>query len=150
MVFLDPLISLPSVCPSLAKRPQVIPTISRSMQENTVDKLTKYFFTEFIVKNDFAGGALDLEAVIHAFQTSSSLFHASVAVAALDRSKNHLLTLAERRTASMTALSSYQSSISNIRVEIQGTKLINNDAPLWTTFFLGIFEVVSLNLETIF
>lgn len=111
------------------------------MPRSASNKFIIHFFSEFILKNDFAGASLDLDAIIPAFQTSPSLYHASAAVAALDMSKKSLYSSTERRSATVAALTAYQNSINSFRAEIQDTKLNKNDAALWTTFFLGIFEV---------
>lgn len=57
-------------------------------------------------------------------------------------SKNTLSLASARKSATTAALNSYQASISSFRTDLQLTKLTQSDAALWTTFFLGIFELM--------
>lgn len=100
-----------------------------------------YFFSVFIVRNDFSGGSLDMDGIVANFQSSPSLYHAAIAVGALHTSKETLSSLKERRVATVIALSSYKSSLVSFQEEIQLRDIKKNDAALWTTLFLGLFEV---------
>jgi hypothetical protein len=144
VVFLNQTV-LSQLCPS--NTVQEVSTVPKQMRQTPTNVHIAHFFSEFLVKNDFAGGSLDLDNIIPSFQTSPSLYHASIAVAALDMSKNTLLPSTQRKSATVAALTSYQASINNFSIGIQKTKLNKNDAALWTTFFLGIFEVWRFSLE---
>jgi hypothetical protein len=144
VVFLNQTV-LSQLCPS--NTVQEVSTVPKQMRQTPTNVHIAHFFSEFLVKNDFAGGSLDLDNIIPSFQTSPSLYHASIAVAALDMSKNTLLPSTQRKSATVAALTSYQASINNFSIGIQKTKLNKNNAALWTTFFLGIFEVWRFSLE---
>lgn len=102
----------------------------------------KHFFCAFLVTNDFGGG-LDLDTIIAEFQNSSSLYHALVAVGALDLSKKLLLSSASKvRDARVGALTAYRSSIISFQKDIESEGVRQSDASLWTTFFLGLFELM--------
>lgn len=115
--------------------------IPQKLQRPQASKFIAYFFSVFIIRNDFSGGSLDMDAIIANFQSSPSLYHAAVAVGALDASKKLLSPAAERRSATVAALSSYKTSLVAFQQEIQQRDIKKNDAALWTTLFLGLFEV---------
>lgn len=102
----------------------------------------KHFFTAFLVKNEF-GGSLDLDTIIAQFQNSSSLYHATIAVGALDLSKKNLLpSPTEARGARLGALTAYRTSIHDFQTDIKNNTIHQSNASLWTTFFLGLFELM--------
>jgi hypothetical protein len=98
-----------------------------------------HFFSDFLVRNNF-GRVLDLDTVISEFQKSSSLHHASVAVGALDLSKRPLSYL-KYKDAAVNALVAYNTSIVQFQRDIKGKNALLNSDTLWTTLFLGLFEV---------
>ncbi|EPE33622.1 hypothetical protein GLAREA_06635 [Glarea lozoyensis ATCC 20868] len=116
--------------------------IPNQITQDVSQNFISHFFTEYLIRNDFASGSLDLDAIISNFQISPSLYYVLLAVGALDMSKNPLSSPAARKSATTAALTSYQKSISSFRTDLQLTKLTQNDAALWTTFFLGIFELM--------
>ncbi|KAK0110175.1 hypothetical protein ONS95_002826 [Cadophora gregata] len=118
----------------------VIPKVVDRLQ--SADFIAR-FFSVFIVRNDFSGGSLDMDAIVTNFQYSPSLYHAAVAVGALDASKHALPPAKERRVATVAALSSYKTSLVAFQEEIQRRDIRKNDAALWTTLFLGLFELMS-------
>jgi hypothetical protein len=99
-----------------------------------------HFFSEFLAANDFAG-ALDLNTIITQFQSSPSLYYASIAVGALDLS-NKLLQAPtrERKDARVGALTAYRTSIASFRKDIINGEVKQNDSSLWSTLFLSLFE----------
>lgn len=69
------------------------------------------------------------------------MYHASIALGALDLSRRPVPTLpSERKDAAVGAFTAYHTSIAKLKAEI-----VSNNTPrdvnLWTTFFLGLFEV---------
>lgn len=69
------------------------------------------------------------------------MYHASIALGALDLSRRPVPILPlERKDAAVGALTAYHTSIARLKTEI-----VSNNTPrdvnLWTTFFLGLFEV---------
>ncbi|GIJ92138.1 hypothetical protein Asppvi_011114 [Aspergillus pseudoviridinutans] len=76
------------------------------------------------------------------FQRSPSMYHASTALGALDLSRKALLTIPlERRDAAVGALTAYHTSIGQLKTEIVSNS-VPRDVSLWTTFFLGLFELM--------
>ncbi|KAF7181001.1 hypothetical protein CNMCM7691_000130 [Aspergillus felis] len=76
------------------------------------------------------------------FQRSPSMYHASIALGALDLSRKALLTIPlERRDAAVGALTAYHTSIGQLKTEIVSNS-VPRDVSLWTTFFLGLFELM--------
>jgi hypothetical protein len=111
------------------------------VSEGSSALFAKHFFSGFLARNDF-GGHLDLATVISEFQRSPSMYHASIALGALDLSRRSVSTTLppERKDAAVGAFTAYHTSIAKLKAEI----LSNNtprDVNLWTPFFLGLFEV---------
>lgn len=82
-----------------------------------------------------------MDGIVANFQSSPSLYHAAIAVGALNASKEMLAPAEERRAATVAALSSYRTSLVEFQEEIRCRDIKKNDAALWTTLFLGLFEV---------
>lgn len=55
----------------------------RGMPHQGKDAARAQFFTVFLARNEFAGD-LDMDAIVSSFQRSSSLYHATLAIGALD------------------------------------------------------------------
>ena len=117
------------------------PTLSSRPLQNTASRSTNHFFAAFLLRNDFAGVSLDLDTITSQFQSTPSLYHASIAVGALDISNTFTYSTSEKKAARLEALTSYRASVINFQTEIQCTSIKQSDACLWTTFFLGLFEV---------
>lgn len=101
-----------------------------------------HFFSGFLAANDF-GGSLDLDTVISQFQSSPSLYYASIAVGALDLSnKLPQVPAVERKDARVGALNAYRTSIVSVQKDLNNSDIRQSDASLWTTFFLGLFELM--------
>ena len=90
---------------------------------------------------------MDLGTIISEFQRSPSMYHASIALGALDLSRRPVPTLPpERKDAAVGAFTAYHTSIAKLKAEIVSNKP-PRDVNLWTTFFLGLFEVGNRYLE---
>lgn len=69
------------------------------------------------------------------------MYHASIALGALELSRRPGLTLPpERKAAAVGAFTAYRTSIAELKAEIVSNNVLR-DVNLWTTFFLGLFEV---------
>jgi len=110
---------------------------------DTISQLTNHFFTTFLVQNDFAGLSLDLDTIKSQFQSTPSFYHAAIAVGAMDLGYPHATSIVPRGTARLEALKAYRVSIAEFQKEIGRTRSTESNACLWTTFFLGLFEVRS-------
>ncbi|KAL5317137.1 hypothetical protein ACEPPN_014231 [Leptodophora sp. 'Broadleaf-Isolate-01'] len=117
-------------------------TLPKKVQEPKSSNFIAQFFSVFIVRNDFSGGSLDMDGIVANFQSSPSLYHAAIAVGALNASKEMLAPAEERRAATVAALSSYRTSLVEFQEEIRCRDIKKNDAALWTTLFLGLFELM--------
>lgn len=130
--------------PCTTPTPPTSLAISPKVPHLKTDYFIAHFFTVFIIRNDFAT-SLDTDTIIASFQNSPSLYHVAVAVGALDASKKSTSVVAKGE-AKMAALTSYRTAIATFQKEIQRRDIKTNDAALWTTLFLGLFEVRSLHL----
>jgi len=106
-------------------------------------KLSKHFFSVFIQTNDFTGAkSLNLNLIEHLWQTNSGLREAIVAVAALDASRrSQTLSYGEKGVVATTALKAYKKALVSLQTDLDCQMILSSDACLWSTFFLGIFEV---------
>jgi hypothetical protein len=69
------------------------------------------------------------------------MYHASIALGALDLSREMLLTTPlQKKDAVVGALTAYHISVAKLKTEIV-SKSLPQEVNLWTTFFLGLFEV---------
>ena len=117
------------------------PSICSNVPQEKSSLFIKHFFSNFLVRNDF-GGNLDLDTIIGEFQKSPSLYHASIAVGALDLSyKLALPSTSEKKGAELGALTAYRASVLDFQKDIGSKRIQQSEASLWTTFFLGLFEV---------
>lgn len=117
------------------------PSICSNVPQEKSSLFIKHFFSNFLGRNDF-GGNLDLGTIISEFQKSPSLYHASIAVGALDLSyKLALPSTSEKKGAELGALMAYRTSVLDFQRDIGSKRIQQSDASLWTTFFLGLFEV---------
>ncbi|KUL85266.1 hypothetical protein ZTR_07925 [Talaromyces verruculosus] len=70
------------------------------------------------------------------------MYHASIALGALDLSRRPVPTLPpEGKDAAVGAFKAYHTSIAKLKAEIVNNKT-PRDVNLWTTFFLGLFELM--------
>lgn len=123
-----------------------MPRLCPKVSEGSSALFAKHFFSGFLARNDF-GGLLDLGTIISEFQRSPSMYHASIALGALDLSRRSVPTLPpERKDAAVGAFTAYHTSIAKLKAEIESNNT-PRDVNLWTTFFLGLFEVCSRYLE---
>ncbi|KUJ23650.1 uncharacterized protein LY89DRAFT_728376 [Mollisia scopiformis] len=99
------------------------------------------FFTVFMERNDFAGEHLDTSGIISSFQASPSLYHATLAIGSLDL-RTTSSSLKDRRAITASALLSYQTAIKSFKSDMQHSDVRRSHAALWTTFFLGLFELM--------
>ena len=112
------------------------------------DLFIGFFFSSFLANNDFSGSALDLSTITSQFQSSPSLYNACIAVGALGFGKK--LPIGESAASTVGALKAYRTSISSFQKEIDTDGFLHYEACLWTTFFLGIFEVCTPYTKIIF
>lgn len=106
-------------------------------------RLSKHFFCNFLLANQFAiNGSIDSKVIGQLQHSTQSLHEAIFAVSALDASRNSSkASLVHSQHAERVALQAYKSSVVSLQVDIQDGRILKSDAGLWCTFFLGIFEV---------
>jgi hypothetical protein len=134
------------VCPSKGKPGTTVsvalavpPVISLDLHT----KLSKHFFSVFIQANDFTvAKSLNLNLIEHLWQTNSGLREAIVAVAALDASRrSQTISYGKKGGIATTALKAYRKALLSLQTDLDCQMILSSDACLWSTFFLGIFEV---------
>jgi hypothetical protein len=105
-----------------------------------------HFFTGFLFRNNF-GAPLDFNGIASEFQRSPSLYNALIAVGALELSRKPHLYI-KSKDAAVKAITAYTASIAQFQGEITGSKNLKN-LNLWTTLFLGLFEMRQLSYSEI-
>ena len=123
-----------SATPSLPEPSKNISTLQ--------NKSIKEFFSGFMFRNEL-GCRLDLETIISGFQNSPSLYNAVLAVGATQASRGASDSTSHRteRTSKQFAMTSYRNSIVKFQEEVTDESVLLTESSLWTTFFLGLFEV---------
>jgi hypothetical protein len=101
-----------------AAPPHPTPRTCPRVREDNLSLFLNNFFSHFLVRNDF-GATLDLGTIISQFQKSPSLYHASIAVGALDMSRRPLSHI-KSKDAALSALTAYHTSITIFQTEIEG------------------------------
>jgi hypothetical protein len=120
------------------------PELASKVPIDEYSVLIKHFFTSFIIRNSFTGTSKPgIDGLIVGFQSSPGLCDAIVAVSALDISRSHTSRVhLTQRNIESRALAAYQASVRATQAEIEGNTILTNEHTLWTTFFLGLFELM--------
>lgn len=96
---------------------------------------TWHFFSSFLPRNDFTARPSDEQQILKSYiHKSAGLRNAIIAVGALDLSRH--------AGYSLTAASYYKQAVSSLRVQLTLSTNID-DATLWTSLLLAIFELMS-------
>lgn len=113
--------------------------MTRPVQCDLGSRYIGHFFSSFLCSNNLSGNSSDsLSDVRLLLHDSPGLRNAITAVAAMDI---RCRSLAPARSAKGVALCYYRAAISSVQTELVDCDVIANDSVLWSTFFLGIFEV---------
>ena len=119
----------------------MISYVTRPVKCDLGSRYIGHFFSSFICSNNFTGNSsdslYDVRSLIH---ESPGLRNALTAVAAMDIRRRGLAPAPAKLTKS-DALCYYRVAISSMRKELVEYDVIANDSVLWSTFFLGMFEV---------
>jgi hypothetical protein len=137
--------SAPSKRSKLQVNPAKAPQLCSNVPMDVSTQFMRQFFSSFLATNNFGEG-LSLENIVTQFQVSPSLHQAVVAVGGLDLSKTSPLSATEKRFIAVRALKAYGSAIVHLKTEISNKTFQHSEASLWTTLFLGLFEVSSYQL----
>ncbi|KIN06342.1 hypothetical protein OIDMADRAFT_176424 [Oidiodendron maius Zn] len=119
-----------------------MPEICPKMREDNLSLFINNFFSNFLARNDFGVG-WDHSTMIYQFQKSPSLYHASIAVGALDMSRRlSSFSSIQAKDAVMGSIMAYAASLTQLHTEIESENLGRSDITLWTTLLLGLFELM--------
>lgn len=127
-------------------RLSVIPSLPqpRSNPSASHDKFFRHFFSGFLIKNNL-GMELDLDTIVSGFQSSPSLYNAILALGASEMSKTLSRSTGEKQSnmkSTSVALEAYRTSVVKFQAEIDNKSVFLTESSLWTTFFLGLFELM--------
>jgi len=116
-------------------------TISQQISLPGTDQLLVNFFSTFLKINNFTGrDDLELGDISSSYQSSPSLYSAIIAVSALDLGTRCPDTQPRTRSK-VIAIKAYRDSLVALQVELKNNLILQKTASLWSTFFLGVFEV---------
>jgi hypothetical protein len=122
--------------------------ICRTLAWDWSTRMTKYFFSEFLGDHNFFGtDNMGLGIIASLRRNHASLQNAILAVALLHASrKSQPVSSQHQRKICLVALHTYQQSLICLQQDLDAKLILNDDACLWSTFFVGIFEVRSPSL----
>lgn len=121
---------------SRSLRSSIIPAFT---PPDDVSRYVTHFYTALLRRIGLAGPADQFRDVMPLLRESSALQQALVAVSALDAEKHNPKS---RHTGSGSALEHYRAGISSVQSELSNPNLRTNVSVLWSTFFLGLFELM--------
>ncbi|KAH9877362.1 hypothetical protein IAQ61_002727 [Plenodomus lingam] len=103
-----------------------------------------YFFTQFLPSNTFTAEKFVVnDDLLVMVQESAGLRDAVDAVAALHAKKRGYLTCSEQmETVNAEALQTYMRSVHSVQEKISAGSFMHDRSALWTTFLLGLFELM--------
>jgi hypothetical protein len=114
--------------------------LSRSVTPDDLSLYITHFNESFICYNSFTGGSADQFGDVDLLlRDSSALQNAVVAVSALDvekRGGRH------QKSSESTSLKYYRRGIASVQADLLKSDLRDNTSVLWSTIFLGLFELM--------
>ncbi|KAH6676752.1 hypothetical protein B0J14DRAFT_586248 [Halenospora varia] len=107
-------------------------------------KLSKHFFSVFLLANDFTAiRHFDFRLIRQLWQSNSGLKNAVTAIVTLDASRrSQQLAHGKKDAAGVIALNAYRKALVSLQIDLEGQGILNSNACLWSTFLLGIFELM--------
>lgn len=120
----------------------VVPQIARPVPSNLPSRYITHLCSSSFCLNNFTGRPFDgFQDVFSLLDSSPALYNAVIAVAAMDVRCQRILS---QKSPEASALQYYRTAISSVQTELVDRDVGVNDSVLWSTFFLGIFEVCRL------
>ncbi|KAI8937089.1 hypothetical protein NX059_006305 [Plenodomus lindquistii] len=118
--------------------------LTRQITPRTTDFYLPYFFTQFLPSNRFTGENVAInQDLLVMVQDSASLRDAIDAVAALHAKRWEYLNCSEQAKAvNSEALQAYMRSVRSVQDRILAGSFMHDRSALWTTFLLGLFELM--------
>ena len=114
------------------------PHLTTSLQSDLKDRFVVHLHTHFLAANSFTGRSNDNTPDIQSLiRSSPALLNAVMAVGSLCLRREHK----DVYNSKITALRLYRVGVSSLQADLQDEMLTDNYSVLWSTFFLGIFEV---------
>jgi hypothetical protein len=121
---------------------RVVPQIARPVISDLPSRYVAHLYSSSFCLNNFTGRPFDgFDDVCSLLDSSPSLYNAAIAVAAMDVRRQRIPSL---RSPEASALQHYRTAISSVQTELVDRNVGANDSILWSTFFLGVFEVCRL------
>lgn len=121
---------------------RVVPQIARPIISDLSSRYATHLYSSSFCLNNFTGRPFDgFQDVCSLLDSSPSLYNAAIAVAAMDVKRQRIPS---PKYPEASALQYYRTAISSVQTELVDRNVGANDSILWSTFFLGIFEVCRL------
>ena len=121
---------------------RVVPQIARPVISDLSSRYATHLYSSSFCLNNLTGRPFDgFDDVCSLLDSSPSLYNAAIAVAAMDVRHQRIPS---PKSPEASALQCYRTAISSVRTELVDRNVGANDSILWSTFFLGIFEVCRL------
>lgn len=118
--------------------------LPKQMPARRPDCYLPYFFTQFLPSNQFTSEKFVInDDLLLMVQESAGLRDAIDAVAALHAKKRGYLTCSEKvESVNAEALQAYMRSVNSVQEKISAGLFMQEKSALWTTFLLGLFELM--------
>ncbi|KAF2852378.1 hypothetical protein T440DRAFT_421311 [Plenodomus tracheiphilus IPT5] len=119
-------------------------SLPKQMPARRTDCYLPYFFTRFLPSNTFTSEKLAINNdLLVMVQESAGLRDAIDAVAALHaRKQKYLACSDEAHSVNPEALQAYMRSVRSVQDKISAGSFMHERSALWTTFLLGLFELM--------
>ncbi|KZF21795.1 hypothetical protein L228DRAFT_160023 [Xylona heveae TC161] len=118
----------------------------RAMQPDRESLYFVHFFSKFLEVNSFTGkDDMQREILSNLCHQSPILTNSIVAIGALDvsRDPDSSWQMDNQKSPKVAAIQAYRDSILQLRSAIANPAAVQNDATLWGTFFLSLFELMT-------
>jgi len=117
-----------------------VPGISKSLQPELHDRVVVQFCNSFLESNSFTGKPIDSD-MNSMIQSSLGLSDAAKAIGSLYVRRQHK----NQYGTEMNPLRFYAAGLSSLREDLRDSNMRRNISVLWSSFFLGLFEVCILS-----
>ena len=123
-----------------SRQPMIITfsSIPKTVRADPEVLLTKHFYTSFLQMNNFTGRPVLASNTIHPFlESSPALSNVAMAISSM-------ITQRKQSSDSLPRTQSikfYRQAVASLQKDLQDQHLNYNYSVLWSTFFLGLFEV---------
>jgi len=113
-------------------------SIPKRVDSNTNDLLVDHFHNSFLRMNSFTGRPASASNAIHSYLVSSpALSNVAMAISSIVTQREQCPSDSPKAQS----IQYYRQAVTSLQTDLQDQRLNRNYSVLWSTFFLGLFEV---------